>query len=117
MRKANLTTAGIVVLITMLLASCSKSMRPAEIRFEGYKIQSNGDAYAYFDIGNPNQFPIVCELEVQPSDPRSGSRDYVIPGHGSSLSAGLYVSNTNALSCKITVFRTVPVQHLTLPLQ
>jgi hypothetical protein len=108
-----ITTAA---LLAVLASGCSKSSRPPNIRFEGYKIQSGGDIYARFDIHNPNQSPIVCQLEVQPKDTRSGGPDYVIPARAS-MNCGLYVSNTNALSVSITVFKTVPAQHLSLPLQ
>jgi hypothetical protein len=100
----------------MFAAGCSKSSSPPTITFEGYKVESGGDTYAHFDIGNPNQSPIVCQLEVQPRDPSSGSRDFVIPAKGR-LQTGLYVSNTNALSLTVTVFRTVPAHNLTVPMQ
>jgi hypothetical protein len=116
MRISHFIIVGVAALAAMLSVGCSKSSSPPTIRFEGYKIEGDGTTYANFDIGNPNQSPIVCQLEVQPRDPSSGGRDFVIPAKGR-LKTGLYVSNTNALSLNVTVFRTVPAHHLTVPMQ
>ena len=117
MRISHFIIVGVAALAAMLSVGCSKSSSPPTIRFEGYKIESDGTTYANFDIGNPNQSPIVCRLEVQPKDTKSGGPDDdVIPARAT-LNCGLYVSNTNALSVSITVFRIVPVHHLTVPMQ
>ena len=116
MRISHIIIVGVAALAAMLSAGCSKSSSPPTIRFEGYKIESNGNSYARFDIQNPNQSPIVCRLEVQPKDTRSGAPEYVIAARAT-LHCGLYVSDTNALSVDVTIFRTVPAKHLTLPLK
>src|ERR1039457_1954229 len=106
MRISHFIIINVTALVALFAVGCSKSSSPPTITFEGDKIESGGTTDARFYNSNPNQSPIVCQLEVQPRDPSSGSSDFVIPARGS-LDAGLYVSNTNALSLNVTVFRTV----------
>jgi hypothetical protein len=117
MRTSHFIIIGVSALAAMFSVGCSKSSSPPTITFAGYKVESGGMTYAECYISNPNQSPIVCQLEVQPRDPSPGGpRDFVIPARGS-LQTGLYVSNTNALSLSVTVLRTVPAHHLTVPMQ
>jgi hypothetical protein len=117
MRISHLIIIGVAAFGAMLVVGCSKSSSPPTVRFLGYKVGSDGTINAAVEMHNPNQSPIVCQLEIQPRDPAlAGGRDFVITAKGQ-VNAQMYVSNTNALSLSVTVFRTVPIQHLTVPMQ
>ena len=115
MRTPHFIIIGVATLGAILAVGCSKSSRPPTVKFEGYKVSSDG-TYAVVEMSNPNHSPIVCQLEVQPKDPSSPSPAYVIKARGQ-MTTQMYVSDTNALSLSVTVFRTVPAQHLTVPMQ
>jgi hypothetical protein len=116
MRISPFTIIGVTALGVILAVGCSKNPNPPTVTFLGYKVGSDGTTRAVVEMRNRSRSPIVCQLEVQPRDPWTSSSAYFIQAKGS-VTTPMYVSDTNALSLSVTVFRTDPVQHLTVPMQ
>jgi hypothetical protein len=117
MKIQHLITLNAAILVAIFITGCSKSSIPPIIKFEGYHARSDGNFMALVLIRNPNPSPIVCQLKVQPRDPLlAGGRELEIAA-GDGFETGVFVSNTNALSLDVIVFRTVPAHHLTVPMQ
>ena len=126
MRTSYFIIIGVAALGVVLGVGCSKSSSKAPtvqssskaptVHFVGYEVERDGTAHATVEIANPNLSQIVCQLEVQPKDARSGIDVTVVPARGS-LRIKLYVSQTNENSLDLTFFKVVPTSHVTVPMR
>jgi len=115
MRIPHIITGAALMAAFVIGCSKSPSATPT-VHFLGYKVERDGTAYAMTEIRNPSPSQIVCQLEVQPKDARSGIDSTVVPARGSQR-FNIYVSQTNETSLDVTFFKVVPTSHTTVPMQ
>jgi hypothetical protein len=114
MRTTNFIITNTAALLVMFATGCSKSVPNPIVSFKGYKVGADGSNQATFELRNPSQSLIVCQVKIQPSDP--GTENFLaIPAGGRSTDT-MFVKQTNAVSLNVTVMRLVPVRQFTVPM-
>lgn len=114
MRIPHFINISIAALVGAFAVGCSKSIPNPIVGFQGYKVGTDGSTQATFELRNPSQSLIVCQVKIQPSDP--GTENIIsIPAGGSSTDT-MHVQQTNSVSLNVTVMRLVPVRQFSVPM-
>jgi hypothetical protein len=117
MRKPHLIIITVAILVNLagiFAVGCSKSVPDPIVRFQGYKVGTDGSTQATFEFSNPGQSLLICRVKIDPSDP--GTENIIsIPAGGRSTDT-MYVKQTNSVALSVTVMRLLPVHQFTVPM-
>jgi len=125
MRVTKYIIASIVTVI--LAVGCSTASYPTPSGcFRGYMVNTNGiyganiltngSIGALISFGNPGAYPLLCRVQMKPSD----SSEYhfiTIPPKCTAYTLLMPVENTNVSAFVLTAMRVIPAGQVTIPMR